>query len=61
MQKPIKGWNEFKKELIERFQNSQTGDIYEQVMALQQNSTMSKYREEFEILTASLTDEPKIC
>ncbi|KAF7812607.1 5-formyltetrahydrofolate cyclo-ligase-like protein [Senna tora] len=49
-------WNEFKKELLRRFHQSQQGNNYEMLMAHKQVGTVDEYRERFELLLAPLKD-----
>ncbi|KAF7810468.1 1-phosphatidylinositol-3-phosphate 5-kinase [Senna tora] len=54
VRQPIQSWTKFKKEVIERFRHFQQGDAYEQLMMVEQETTMTEYREQFEALTAPL-------
>lgn len=56
VQKPISGWETFKKELFGRFHGPQMSDLCEKMMALRHTMTMDYYREKFKALTVPLKD-----
>ncbi|XP_054795227.1 uncharacterized protein LOC129300675 [Prosopis cineraria] len=55
---PIQCWEMFKQELMERFQTTKGDLAYEQLLSLRQFTTVAHYREQFELLSASLRDIP---
>lgn len=49
-------WPTFKESVLQRFRSSQTGNHYEALIALRQDSSVAKFRERFELLLAPLRE-----
>ena len=46
-QQPLRPWGEFKDRLLERFRDTQEGDLHKQFFVLIQERTVMEYREKF--------------
>ncbi|CAH1416794.1 unnamed protein product [Lactuca virosa] len=56
---PCHSWEGFKRKLLDRFQESQKGGIYEQFLNIQQKGTITEYISKFESLYDQLLDQSK--
>ncbi|KAK9037178.1 hypothetical protein V6N11_022099 [Hibiscus sabdariffa] len=53
---PIVTWDVFRVAILHRFTPSQQGNLYEVLLGLQQTRSIAQYREDFELLSATLKD-----
>ena len=49
-------WQRFKESVVQRFRSSQTGNHYEALISLRQESTVAEFREKFELLSSPLRE-----
>nr|GEU65699.1 ankyrin repeat-containing protein [Tanacetum cinerariifolium] len=58
-QTPFRYWESFKRRLLNRFQQSQKGSLYEQFLAIKQDGSAQKYVALFEKLAGQLVGVPE--
>ncbi|GJU49209.1 putative mitochondrial protein, partial [Tanacetum coccineum] len=54
-QEPFESWDHLKEELLDRFQFTKEGDLYQQFLSIVQTGTLREYRSLFEKLVGQLT------
>lgn len=55
---PIRGWIDFKSDLLCRCHDPQQWNCYEVLMALKEDTTVSDYKARFELYSAPLMESP---
>lgn len=58
--RPFRGWEEFKEAIVARFQSSQEGSLQEQLLSLQQTTSVKEFRRHFEVFSAPLKGLPDV-